>query len=297
MQIVHTPADRFENLEGYSFTPHYAEVGEGLKMHYLDEGAKDAKETLLLLHGEPSWSYLYRKMIPVFVAAGYRCIVPDLIGFGKSSKPTQTSDYTYALHVEWTLKLIQQLDINNMTFFGQDWGGLVGLRLVAAEPERYSRIVVANTGLPTGDREAPRAFKQWQQFSQTVPVFPFENVMQGATVSKLSPEVLRAYKAPFPSDEYIAGARIFPALVPTTPDNPESENNRQAWQKVFMQWEKPLLTLFSDSDPVTKGGHKPFEKLVPGAKGQAHQIIEQAGHFLQEDKGEEIAQIIVNWMK
>ncbi|MEZ4883214.1 MAG: haloalkane dehalogenase [Chitinophagales bacterium] len=295
MQILMAPSSRFEDLEGYSFVANYKTVGEGLQIHYVDEGPKKAKQTLLLMHGEPSWSYLYRKMIPVFVAAGYRCIAPDLIGFGKSSKPSETEDYTYARHIEWVKKLVQQLDLQNVTLFGQDWGGLIGLRVLTDEPERFSRIVVANTGLPTGDHATPEAFLQWQEFSQNVKVFPFEKIMQTSTVTKLSPAVLKAYSAPFPHNRHMAGARIFPTLVPTTPDNVESENNREAW-KVLMAWEKPLLTLFSDSDPITKGGEKPFIKLVPGAKDQPHQIIEGAGHFLQEDKGEEIAAIMVDWM-
>lgn len=295
MKVLNTPEKHFENLPDYPFTPNYQEVAKDLQMHYVDEGDKNATP-ILLFHGEPSWSFLYRKMIPIFVNAGYRVIAPDLIGFGKSSKPTEQSDYTYALHIQWTLALIQHLDLQNVTFFGQDWGGLIGLRLVAAEPDRYSRIVVANTGMPTGDHQMPDAFLQWQKFSQTVENFPFEKILQNSTVTKLSPEVLKAYKAPFPDNSYAAGAKIFPSLVPTTPKDPETENNRQAWQ-VLMKWEKPLLTLFSDSDPITAGGEKVFHKLVPGAQGQPHQTIVGGGHFLQEDKGEEIANIMVDWMK
>ena len=296
MQIFMTPSSRFEGLEDYPFPTNYKSVGDGLQMHYVDAGPKKARQTLLLMHGEPSWSYLYRKMIPVFVEAGFRCIAPDLIGFGKSSKPSKTSDYSYAKHVEWTSSLVQQLDLQNVTLFSQDWGGLIGLRLVTAEPERFSRIVVANTGLPTGDHKAPEAFLQWQEFSQTVKVFPFEKIMQNSTVKKLSKKVLNAYAAPFPHKNYTAGARIFPALVPTQPNDPESDNNRAAW-KILMACDKPLLTLFSDNDTVTKGGERPFQKLVPGAKDQPHQIIEGAGHFLQEDKGEEIAEIVVDWIR
>lgn len=296
MQIFMTPSSRFEGLEDYPFPANFKSVGDGLQMHYVDAGPKKARQTLLLMHGEPSWSYLYRKMIPVFVEAGFRCIAPDLIGFGKSSKPSKTSDYSYAKHIEWTSSLIQQLDLQNVTLFSQDWGGLIGLRLVTAEPERFSRIVVANTGLPTGDHQSTEAFLKWQEFSQTVKVFPFEKIMQNSTVKKLSKKVLKAYSAPFPHKNYTAGARIFPALVPTQPNDPESDNNRAAW-KILMAWDKPLLTLFSDSDPVTKGGDKPFQKLVPGAKDQPHQIIEGAGHFLQEDKGEEIAEIVVDWIR
>ncbi|MGB0839329.1 MAG: haloalkane dehalogenase [Chitinophagales bacterium] len=296
MEIKYTPDHCFDNLPDYPFAPNYLEVAAGLRMHYLDEGDKNAVETVFLLHGEPSWSFLYRFMIPVFVEQGYRVIVPDLIGFGKSGKPTQTNDYTYAKHIMWTKSLVDQLNLQNVTLFCQDWGGLVGLRLLTAMPERFNRLVVANTGLPTGDHEMPKAFKQWQQFSQTVEHFPVGMILQNSTVRKLTDAEINAYKAPFPDDSYMAGARIFPALVPTTPDNAESANNRAAWQ-VLMQWQKPCLTLFSDKDPVTKGGQRPFEKLVPGTKEQPHQIITNAGHFLQEDKGKEIAEIMVEWMK
>ncbi|MFK7933205.1 MAG: haloalkane dehalogenase [Saprospiraceae bacterium] len=297
MNILYTPEERFANLPGYDFQPNYVEVADGLKMHYLDEGPKDAVETLLLMHGEPSWSYLYRTMIPVFTAAGYRCIVPDLIGFGRSGKPAEQADYTYAKHIEWCQSLLQQIGIQEVTLFAQDWGGLIGLRLVTAEPDRFKRIVIGNTGLPTGDQKMPEAFLKWQHFSQTTPVFPIGDFLQGATKNKLSKEIVAAYDAPYPDDSYKAGARIFPALVPSTPDNVESENNRQAWQQVFMKWEKPFLTLFSDSDPITKGGERVWQKLVPGTKGQPHEIIENGGHFLQEDQGEVIAEKIVNWIK
>ncbi len=294
MNILNTADSRFANIPDYPFLPNYLEVETGLRMHYVDEGPRDG-EIVLLLHGEPSWSFLYRKMIPVFANAGYRVLAPDLIGFGKSSKPTETTDYSYALHIQWVQTWLAALDLKDITLFAQDWGGLIGLRLVTAEPERFSRVAVGNTGLPTGDQKMPKAFIQWQQFSQTVAVFPFEMIMQESTVGKLSQEILDAYTAPFPNASYIAGARIFPAFVPTTSDDVESENNRNAW-KILQQWEKPFLTLFSDSDPVTKGGEVPFQKFVPGAKDQPHKIIEQAGHFLQEDKGEEIANYLVEWM-
>ena len=300
MKIVNTPAERFENLPDYPFQPNYKTVGDDdLQMHYIDESPENFQkggETVLLMHGEPSWSFLYRKMIPVFVENGFRVLAPDLIGFGKSSKPTQKSDYTYARFVEWTTNWLEQLDLQNVTIFTQDWGGLIGLRLVTAMPDRFSRVVVGNTGLPTGDHEMPKAFTAWQTFSKVSPIFPLKKIMQNSTVTKLSKEVLEAYKAPFPSDKYMAGARIFPSLVPTTPNDPESQNNRDAW-KILSQWEKPFLTLFSDKDPITKGGERVFMKLVPGTKGQPHQKIEGGGHFLQEDKGKEIAEIMVKWMK
>lgn len=295
MEFLTTPEARFDNLPGYNFAPNYLAVGNSLQMHYLDEGPKDG-EIVLCLHGEPSWSYLYRKMIPIYVAAGYRVIAPDLIGFGKSSKPTKTSDYTFQRHLDWTKSFVHQLDLQGINLFCQDWGGLIGLRILAEEPERFSRAVVGNSGLPTGEHGATEAFMKWQKFSQTVPVFPVGPMIQNATVSTLSPEEVAAYDAPFPDESYKAGARIFPALVPTTPDDVETENNKKAWASL-MQFNKPFLTLFSDSDPVTKGGERVLQKLIPGTKGQKHTIIKDGGHFLQEDKGEEIAGLMVAFMQ
>ena len=297
MEFINTPEDRFVNLEGYPFSPNYITLGSGMRIHYLDEGPKDASDILLLMHGEPSWSYLYRTMIPPLVSAGYRCIAPDLIGFGKSSKPLRQEDYTYALHVEWMQSFMDQLEISSFTLFCQDWGGLIGLRLVSNDPERFNRIVVSNTMLPTGDHTPPEAFIKWQKFSQRVEEFPVEFVMQGATTTELTPSVLAGYRAPFPDETYTAGAKIFPTLVPTTPDDPESQNNRDAWQNVFSNWQKPLLTLFGDSDPVTKGGDRVFQKLVPGSKEQDHTTIEGGGHFIQEDRGPELAKHIIQFIQ
>lgn len=286
--FVRTPDERFENLPGYPFAPHYAEV-DGLRMHYVDENP-EGKEVILLLHGEPSWSYLYRKMIPVLVAGGYRVIAPDLIGFGKSDKPTQQSDYTYARHLAWLKELVfERLKLEKFHLFVQDWGGLLGLRIVAEHPDSLQTVTAGNTGLPTGDQQMPDAFLAWQKASQKMDPFPVEVILQRATVSELSPEILAAYNAPHPDETYKAGAKIFPALVPTTPEDPENANNKAAWASL-MKFEKPFLTLFSDSDPVTKGGEMIMQKLIPGTKGQPHEIIQGGGHFLQEDKGEEIAQ-------
>lgn len=263
-------------------------------MHYVDEGPKDG-EVVLLLHGQPSWSFLYRKMIPIFIEAGYRVLAPDLIGFGKSSKPTEIEAYSYQTHVDWMARFISQLDLSDINLFCQDWGGLIGLRLVA-ETERFARVVAANTGMPTGDQAMPEAFAKWQQFVKSVPVLPVGNILQNATVRTLSPEEVAAYEAPFPNASYQAGAKIFPALVPTRPDDPASEANRAAWKKL-MAWEKPFLTLFSDTDPITKGGERVMQKLIPGTQGQAHHIIEEGGHFLQEDKGEELAQRMISFIQ
>lgn len=294
MKFLTTPDSRFSDLPDYPFNPNYVEVGDGMQMHYVKEGAGE-KGLILCLHGEPSWSYLYRKMIPVFVASGYQVIAPDLIGFGRSSKPTETSDYTYQTHLDWMRTFIEKLDLRDINLFVQDWGGLIGLRMLAEMPDRFSRAVAANTGLPTGERGASEAFTKWQKFSQTVDVFPVGPMIQRSTVSEMTDAEVAAYDAPFPDETYKAGARIFPALVPTTSDDPESGNNKNAWE-VLMKMEKPFLTLFSDKDPITKGGEKVLQKLIPGTKGQAHTIIEGGGHFLQEDKGEEIARLMIEFI-
>jgi haloalkane dehalogenase len=297
MHSLRTPEDRFANLADYSFTPHYVDVddqdGGVLRVHYLDEGPATAAP-ILLLHGEPSWSYLYRKMIPLLVTAGHRVIAPDLVGFGKSDKPSERTDYTYERHVAWMqAAIIDHLALQHATFFGQDWGGLVGLRLVAENPQRFDRVVIGNTGLPTGEHAPSAAFMAWQKFSQTTPVFDIGFLLQSATITELSEAELAAYNAPFPDDTFKAGARVFPTLVPTNPDDPAATANHAAWE-VFMKWDKPFITCFSDSDPVTAGGDKPFLKLVPGAQGQPHTTIAKAHHFFQEDAPAELAQILID---
>ena len=299
MKTVRTPDDRFAELDGYPFAPHYVDIDDGdggsLRAHYLDEGPADAAP-VLLMHGEPSWSYLYRHMVPALVAAGHRVIAPDLVGFGRSDKPTEQSDYTYARHVEWMRQvLFGHLDLRDITFFGQDWGGLVGLRLVAADPDRYARVCIGNTGLPTGHGPASEAFLAWQKFSQETEVFPVGALINGGTTTELSPEVIAAYDAPFPDDTYLAGARIFPALVPTSTDDPASADNQAAWE-VLATFEKPFLLAFSDQDPITGGGDAPFLAKVPGAKDQPHVTIEGGGHFLQEDRGPELAQVLIDFI-
>ena len=298
MKALRTPDERFENLPGYPFQPHYLDVpdGEGgsLRLHYIDEGSADAAP-VLLLHGEPSWSYLYRKMIPAIVEAGHRAVAPDLIGFGRSDKPAEKGDYTFQRHVDWMTSFVEQLDLRGVTYFGQDWGALIGLRLVAEQPDRFARVVIGNGGLPTGDRPGNEAFMRWQKFSQTSPAFDIGRLIQAATVTTLPDDVVAAYDAPFPDDSYKAGARIFPSLVPTQPDDPAAEANRQAWE-ALQKWEKPFLTAFSDSDPVTKGGDQVMQRRIPGAQGQPHKTIVGAGHFLQEDKGEELARVVVDFI-
>jgi len=296
VEILRTPDDRFANLPEFPFAANYLEVpadGDStLRVHYLDEGDGPV---VLLIHGEPSWAYLYRKMIPVLNDAGLRCVVPDLVGFGRSDKPASRTDYTYARHVEWMSDVVTQLDLTDATLFGQDWGGLAGLRVVAAMPERFARVVVGNTGLPTGDGRMSEAFLNWQKFSQETPSFPIGPIINGGCTSELSDEVIAAYDAPFPDESYKEGARQFPVLVPTKPDDPASEANREAW-KVFEGWTKPFLTAFSDSDPITRGGEGVFQRRVPGAKDQDHVTIEGAGHFLQEDAGERLAEVIAKFV-
>jgi len=294
MKTVRTPDERFVDLPGYDFAPHYVEIGS-LRMHYVDEGPSNAAP-VLLLHGEPSWSYLYREMIPLLAAAGHRVIAPDLIGFGKSDKPVSRSDYSYAGHIDWMRQFIEALDLKSITLFCQDWGSLIGLRVAAENEHRFARIALGNGFLPTGEEEFPRAFKIWRAFARWSPWFPIGRIIQSGTVNELSREEVAAYDAPFPTAKYKAGARAFPRLVPTTPDNPASDANRRAWD-TFKRWEKPFLTTFSNRDPVTRGGDRPFQKLVPGAQGLEHVKIRNAGHFLQEDKGEELAEVLVTFIK
>ena len=293
MEILRTPDERFLNLPGYPFQPHYVEV-DGLRMHYVDEGPPSAAP-VLMLHGEPSWSYLYRKMIPVLVSAGLRAVAPDLVGFGRSDKPAKREDYTYERHVNWTARFIQKLDLRGITLVCQDWGGVIGLRVAAEHPERFARIVAANTGLPTGEGPIGDAFMAWRKFSQETPTFPVGQIVQGGCANALAPEVVAAYDAPFPDERFKAGARQFPILVPIAPDDPAVPANRKAWE-VLRRWEKPFLTAFSDGDPVTKGGELLLQSAIPGARNQPHTTIKGAGHFLQEDKGEELARVIVNFM-
>lgn len=298
MKSLRTPDERFDNLPGYAFAPHYLDVpggGDGrLRIHYVDEGPKEA-EPVLLLHGEPSWSYLYRKMIPIIVQAGFRAVAPDLVGFGRSDKPADRKDYTYRRHVDWMQNWLDRMDLKGITLFGQDWGGLIGLRLVANDPDRFVRVVVANTGLPTGDHPVSDAFLGWRKFSIETPEFPVGVIVNAGCMSGLPPEVIAAYDAPFPDESYKEGARVFPLLVPIAPDDPAAPDNRKAWE-VLRKFEKPFLTAFSDGDPITRGGEKVFQNLVPGAKGQPHTIVQGGGHFLQEDRGEELARVIVEFM-
>jgi haloalkane dehalogenase len=304
MKVLRTPDERFEGLAGFDSAPNYVEVASDanadsapLRVHYLDEGPEDAEQTVLLMHGEPSWCYLYRRMIPAFAANGYRVVAPDLIGFGRSDKPADRNDYTYERHVEWMRSaLLDGLGLENITLVCQDWGGLIGLRLVAAHGERFGRVVAANTGLPTGDVAASDAFLSWQRFSQDVPEMPIGGIISFGTTTDLTPEIVAAYDAPFPDESYKEGARQFPLLVPTTPDDPSSPANRQAW-RALAQFERPFLCAFSDKDPITKGADRAFLDVVPGCRNQKHVTIEGAGHFLQEDRGERLAEVVTEFIE
>ncbi len=296
-QVVRTPESRFEALPNFPYVPHYLEV-DGLRVAYIDEGPKDAP-AILLMHGEPTWSYLYRKMIPVLLAAGYRVLAPDLIGFGRSDKPTKKSDYSYLKHVQWMTGWLDQIDTPaSLTLFCQDWGSLIGLRLVHVRPDRFSKIALSNGGLPTGfdNKLIPWPLKVWIIFSKYSPYFRIQKVVKAVCVVPLSQAELDAYDAPFPSDLFKAGARVFPSLIPMSPKDPEHLNNVAAWE-FFKQWKKPFITLFTTRDPMTKGAEKPFEKHIPGCQGQAHQRIRGAGHFVQEDKGPEVAGLLIDFIK
>lgn len=295
MQFLTTPKHCFDQLLNYPFKENFVDSGDntGMKIHYVDEGLFTSP-IILMLHGEPSWSFLYRDMIKIAVDAGYRVIAPDLIGFGKSDKPTEQDDYTYANHLMWLESLLNKLQLTNIHLICQDWGGLLGLRLVAKYPERFCSVVAANTFLPTGDEGASEAFEQWQSFSQLVPIFPVGDVIQKGSFLELDQSIIDAYNAPFPSEEYKAGVRKFPILVPISPDNIESNNNRLAWKELG-QFTKPFLTVFSDSDPITKGAEKALQKRIPGCQGQNHMILENGGHFLQEDVGQALINAAINF--
>jgi haloalkane dehalogenase len=334
MKTLRTPDERFADLPGYPFAPHYTDVpdGEGgtLRIHHLDEGPADAP-IVLCMHGQPTWSYLYRHMIPVLTGAGLRVLAPDLVGFGRSDKPAAREDYSFQRQVDWLTAWMVQNDLRGLTFVGQDWGGLIGLRMVAENPERFERVVAANTGLPmpmdvpqeridavkafrrddptptmvemaqalgNPDPERPeRTFAFWQKFTWETEDPPIGPMIAGFLDGRqLTPEEIAAYDAPFPDASYKMGPRAMPSQVPTLPDDPSVPANRAAWE-VFSKWEKPFLCAFSDNDPVTGGGDAVFRALVPGAKGQAHTTIEGGGHFLQEGRGEELARVVADFVK
>jgi haloalkane dehalogenase len=300
MQTVRTPGDRFDNLPEFPYAPGYCEVpdddGGVLRVAWVQDGPESA-DPVLMLHGEPSWSYLYRKMIPILVAAGHRVICPDLVGFGRSDKPTRREDHSYARHVEWMRALaFDVLDLHNVTLVGQDWGGLIGLRLAAEHPERFAGLVVANTGLPNGEQPMAEIWWRFREAITTVPKLNIGKFVQGGCRQQMSDEVRGGYNAPFPDDDYCAGPRAMPGLVPTSPDDPASAANKAAWAKLSVS-PTPMLVAFSDSDPITGPMGEIFQRGMRGAQGIDHPLIRGAGHFLQEDAGEELANHIVEFLR
>lgn len=294
MTVLRTPDERFSNLPDYTFAPCYiehelADIGT-VRQHYVDEGPPGGP-VILLLHGEPSWSYLYRHMIPVLASAGARVIAPDLIGFGKSDKPVDRAVFSYAGHAAWLMRFLDALDLKDIGLFCQDWGGLLGLRLVGQQPHRFRFVVASNTGLPIGITPSP-AFLAWRTFAQASGEFPSGAILQQASVRQLSADEVAAYDAPFPDERYKAAARAFPLLVPIDPEDQAANDNREAW-KGLERFDRPFLTLFGDSDPVTGGGEQIFIDRVPGALGQLHAILPQTGHFCQEDQPRALAEAIL----
>lgn len=294
MDVLRTPDERFEALPHFHYAPRYTTVtdkasGVGLRIAAIDEGPRDAAP-VLLMHGEPTWSFLYRKIIAGLVAKGHRVVAPDLVGFGRSDKPAAREDYTYERHVAWMSDWLIANDLKDITLFCQDWGGLIGLRLVAAFPERFARVCAANTFLPAGQGATP-AFEAWLQFSQTTPVFPTPMIVNGGSVRELSEAERNAYEAPYPDETFKAGARQFPALVPVKPEMASVAENIEAW-KALERFEKPFLTAFSDQDPITRGADERLQARIPGCKGQAHTTIKDGGHFLQEDQPDAIVDVL-----
>jgi len=295
MKVLRTPEERFAGLPGFGYPPRYADVGD-VRLAYVETGPADG-EPVLLLHGEPSWSFLYRTVMPVLADAGLRAIAADLAGFGRSDKPPEPADHSFARHVEWIRALaFDHLGLRGLTLVGQDWGGLIGLRLVAEHPDRFARVVASNTGLPTGDVPMPDVWLRFRQLVRTVPELSVSRLVQSGCQATLSPEVLAAYEAPFPDPSYAAAVRAMPELVPTTPDDPAAEANRAAWRQLAA-WDKPFLVAFSDRDPITASMAPVLKDTVPGAAGLEHPVIEGAGHFLQEDAGERLGAVIAGFVR
>jgi len=290
IDFVRTPESRFDGIPDYPFLPNYLEI-DGLRMHYVDEGPADAAP-ILLLHGEPSWSFLYRHMITGLVEHGYRVIAPDLIGFGKSDKPIRQSDYSVERHVHWLRSLVESLDLRSVTLFGQDWGSSLGLRVVAEVEPRFARIVIGNGLLPAeGGVETKRwLIRFWQAFTRWSPFVPVGRIVRVSSGHALTRAEVLAYDAPFPSEAYLAGVRVFPQLIPMSANDPATPGNLAAW-KVLKEWRKPFLTIYSNGDPVLGEMDALFQERVPGAKGQAHARVE-GGHFLQEPAGAELVRRI-----
>jgi len=299
MKYLRTSDERFASLPDFPCAPKYLQVDDTedgtLRVHYVDEGAPGG-DVVLCLHGEPSWSFLYRRMIAVFAQRGYRVVAPDLVGFGRSDKPTLARDHSYRRHVAWMKSVVEQLHLRNVTLVCQDWGGLIGLRLVAESPELFRRVVTANTSLPTGEEKSIDAFLEWRERSQRISVFPVGRLISEFCARPLSDAVVAAYDAPFPNEAFKVGVRQLPMLVPTTVQDPEHLANKRAWA-VLREFDKPWLTAFSDRDPITRHGERVFQRRIKGAQGRAHVTIRDAGHFLQEDKGPELAMAIIDFMR
>ncbi|MEE4351161.1 MAG: haloalkane dehalogenase [Pacificimonas sp.] len=295
MTVLRTPEARFEQLPDFDFPVAYTTITDealgDIRIAHVEAGPEGGPK-VLLMHGEPSWSFLYRKMIAVLVDGGARVYAPDLVGFGRSDKPEEKEAYTYANHVRWMQAWFDAQRFQDLTLFCQDWGGLLGLRLVAANADRFAGVVASNTFLPTGEGKPSEGFLNWRKFSQAVPDFDSGMILQGATTTELSADEVSAYNAPFPDDRYKAGARMFPLLVPISEDDPEAPANRKAWA-ALERFEKPFLTLFGSDDPVTRGSEEVLQARIPGAKGQPHRIIEGGHHFIQEDAGPELAKEIL----
>jgi haloalkane dehalogenase len=295
MEVLRTPQGRFANLPDFPYSPRYVDVG-GLRLAYVEAGPPDG-EPVLLLHGEPSWSFLYRTVMPVLAGAGLHAIAADLIGFGRSDKPAAIGDHSYERHVEWIRTFaFDRLGLRDLTLVGQDWGGLIGLRLVAEHPDRFARVVAANTGLPTGDQPMPAAWLQFREVVRTAPALSVPRLVQSGCQTTLTEAVRSAYAAPFPDETFTAGVRAMPGLVPTSPDDPAAAANRAAWHQLS-GWRKPFLVAFSDRDPITGAMAPVLQRAIPGASGVEHPVIKGAGHFLQEDAGPALGTVIADFIR
>lgn len=300
MKVLRTPDDRFSELPDFDHPARYAEVPDGdggtLRMSYVEAGPADGP-VALLLHGEPTWSFLYRHVMRQLADAGIRSVVPDMVGFGRSDKPAEVGDHSYARHVEWMRALVfDVLDLRDVTLVGQDWGGLIGLRLVAEHPDRFARVVAANTGLPTGDHDMPEIWWQFRRAVENAEVLDVGRLVHSGCARPMSPEVRAAYDAPFPTEELKAGPRAMPLLLPTRPDDPATEANRAAWDRLS-KWDRPFLVAFSDSDPITGAMAPILRRNVPGAAALDHPVIANAGHFLQEDAGDELGRVVAGFVR
>ncbi|MPZ86011.1 MAG: alpha/beta fold hydrolase [Actinophytocola sp.] len=295
MRVLRTPDDRFTALPDFPYEPAYAEL-DGVRMAYVEAGPA-AGPVVLLLHGEPSWSFLYRHVLRVLAGAGIRAVAPDLVGFGRSDKPAEVADHTFARHVEWVRALVlDALDLRDVTVVGQDWGGLLGLRLAAEHPDRVAGIVAANTGLPTGESGMPEVWWSFRRAVESAPTLDIGRFVQAGCRSTLPAEVRAAYDAPFPDESFKAAPRAMPGLVPVSLDDPASAANRAAWE-VLRRWDKPFLTAFGDSDPITGPMAPVLRERIPGARGQDHRTLTAAGHFLQEDAGERLGEIVAGFVR